>query len=66
VPLTIPYPAILKKLKISLKKFAHGQARILPNVSRVERNIISKLFELSSIKILFKDKIDVSIFERKS
>jgi small-conductance mechanosensitive channel len=65
VPLTIPYSSDFEKVKNIVKEVAHGQARILPNVSRVEKNIISKLFELSSIKILFKDKMDMSIFEPK-
>lgn len=65
VPLTIPYSSDFEKVKNIVKEVANGQARILPNVSRVEKNIISKLFELSSIKILFKDKMDMSIFEPK-
>jgi len=63
VPLTIPYNCDFEKVKNIVKEVAHGQPKILPNVSRVEKNIISKLFELSSIRILFKDKLDMSIFE---
>lgn len=63
VPLTIPYSSDFEKVKNIVKEVAHGHAKILPNVSRVEKKYISKLFELSSIRILFKDKMDMSMFE---
>jgi len=63
VPLTIPYTCDFEKVKNIIKEVAHGHAKILPNVSRVERNIISKLIELSNIRILFKNKLDMSMFE---
>ena len=63
VPLTIPYSSDFEKIKNIVKEVAHGHAKILPNVSRVEKTYISKLFELSSIRILFKDKLDMSMFE---
>lgn len=63
VPLTIPYSCDFEKVKKIVKEVAHAHAKILPNVSRVEKDIISKLFELSNIKILFKDKFDMSMFE---
>jgi len=63
VPLTIPYTSDFEKVKNIVQEVAHENAKILPNVSRVEKDIISKLFELSNIKILFKDKLDMSLFE---
>jgi small conductance mechanosensitive channel len=63
VPLTIPYSSDFEKVKNIVKEVAHGHTKILPNVSRVEKKYISKLFELSSIRILFKDKMDMSMFE---
>ncbi|MCX9081221.1 MAG: mechanosensitive ion channel [Candidatus Methanoperedens sp.] len=63
VPLTIPYSSDFEKIKNIIKEVAHGHAKILPNVFRVEKTYISKLFELSSIRILFKDKLDMSMFE---
>ena len=63
VPLTIPYSCDFEKVKNIVKEVAHGHTKILPNVSRVEKDIISKLFELSNIKILFKNKLDMSMFE---
>ncbi len=63
VPLIIPYNCDFEKVKNIIKEVAHGHAKILPNVSRVERNIISKLLELSNIRILFKDKLDMNMFE---
>jgi len=63
VPLTIPYTCDIEKVKNIIKEVAHGHRKILPNVSRVEQNIISKLIELSNIRILFKDKLDMSMFE---
>ncbi len=63
LPLTIPYTCDFEKVKNIVKEVAHGHTKILPNVSRVEKDIISKLFELSNIKILFKDKLDLSMFE---
>ncbi|MCZ7393980.1 MAG: mechanosensitive ion channel [Candidatus Methanoperedens sp.] len=63
VPLTIPYTCDFEKVKNIVKEVAYGHAKILPNVSRVEKDIISKLFELSNIRILFKDKLDLSMFE---
>lgn len=63
VALTIPYTCDFEKVKNIVEEVAHGHAKILPNVSRVEKDIISKLFELSNIKILFKDKLDMSMFE---
>jgi len=63
VTLIIPYTCDFEKVKKIVKEVAHGHAKILPNVSRVEKKYISKLFELSSIRILFKDKLDMSMFE---
>jgi small-conductance mechanosensitive channel len=63
VPLTIPFACDFEKVKKIIKEVAHGHAKILPNVSRVEKNIISKILELSNIRILFKDKLDMSMFE---
>jgi small conductance mechanosensitive channel len=65
VPLIIPYTCDFEKVKKIIKGVAHGHAKILPNVSRVERNIVSKLIELSNIRILFKNKLDMSMFEPK-
>lgn len=62
VPLTMPYTCDFEKVKNIIKEVAHGHAKILPNVSRVEKNIISKLLKLSNIKILFKDELDMSMF----
>jgi small-conductance mechanosensitive channel len=63
VPLKIPYTSDFEKVKNIIKEVAHGHTKILPNVSRVERNIISKLLQLSNIRILFKDKLDMNMFE---
>lgn len=63
VTLTIPYSSDFEKVKNIVKEVARAHAKILPNVSRVEKKYISKLFELSSIRILFKDKMDMSMFE---
>jgi small conductance mechanosensitive channel len=63
VPLKIPYTCDFKKVKNIIKEVAHEHAKILPNVSRIERNIISKLLQLSNIRILFKDKLDMNMFE---
>jgi small-conductance mechanosensitive channel len=65
VPLTIPYTCDFEKIKKIIKEVAYVHPKILPNVSRVEKNIISKLLELSNIKILFKDKLDMSMFAPK-
>jgi small-conductance mechanosensitive channel len=63
VPLSISYSCDFEKVKNIVKEVAHGHPKILPNVSRMEKDIISKLFELSNFKILFKDKMDMSMFE---
>jgi small conductance mechanosensitive channel len=63
VPLTIPYTCDFEKVKNIIKEVAREHAKILPHVSRVEKNIISKLFELPTIRILFKHKLDLSMFE---
>ena len=63
VPISIPYSCDFEKVKNIVKEVAHGHPKILPNVSRREKDIISKLFELSNFKILFKDKMDMSMFE---
>ena len=62
VPLIIPYTCDFEKVKNIIKEVANEHAKILPNVSRVEQNIISKFIELSNIGILFK-KLDMSMFE---
>src|SRR5659263_50067 len=63
VPLSISYSCDFEKVKNIVKEVAQGHPKILPNVSRMEKDIISKLFELSNFKILFKDKMDMSMFE---
>ncbi|CAG0948485.1 MAG: mechanosensitive ion channel [Candidatus Methanoperedens sp.] len=63
VPLSISYSCDFEKVKNIVKEVAQGHPKILPNVSRREKDIISKLFELSNFKILFKDKMDMRMFE---
>ncbi|VVB54592.1 Small-conductance mechanosensitive channel MscMJ [uncultured archaeon] len=65
VQLSIPYSYDFEKVKSIIKEVAHKHPKILPNVSRIEKGIISQLFELSSFKILFKDKLDMGMFEPK-
>ena len=65
VQLSIPYSYDFEKVKNIVKEVAHKHPKILPNVSRIEKGIISQLFELSNFKILFKDKLDTGLFEPK-
>lgn len=61
--LTIPSACDLEKVRKIIKEVIHEHANILPNVPMEEKSIISKLFELPHIKILFKDRVDMTMFE---
>ena len=65
VALTIPVDSDIGKVKGIIKTVAHAHANILPHVRGEEKDIITKLLELPNIKMLFKDKMDMSLFEPK-
>ncbi len=66
VPLKVSFGSDLEKIRKIIFEVAHEHANILPNVSWKEKNIIAKLFELPNIRMLFKDKTDMSMFEPKT
>ncbi|VVB95932.1 Large-conductance mechanosensitive channel MscMJLR [uncultured archaeon] len=66
VPLKVSFGSDLEKIRKIIFEVANEHANILPNVSRKEKNIIAKLFELPSIKMLFKDKTDMSMFKPRT
>ncbi len=63
VPLTVPQTLDLEEVKKIIKEAANEHEKILPNVSEVEKGIITKLLELSNIKLLFKEKFKISMLE---
>ncbi|VVB90121.1 Small-conductance mechanosensitive channel MscMJ [uncultured archaeon] len=63
IALTIPADSDLDKIKKTIKTVVHEHPNILPNVSRKEKDIITKLLELPNIKVLFEDTLDMSKFE---
>ncbi len=62
LPLTIPYTSDIEKVKKIIREVANENARILPNVPREEKDIITKILELPNIKALFKE-LDMCMFE---
>ncbi|PWB53650.1 MAG: mechanosensitive ion channel protein MscS [Candidatus Methanoperedenaceae archaeon] len=65
VPLSVPGRCSIEQVRKIILDVANEHASILPNVSGEEKDIISKLFKLPSIRILFQDKMDTKIFEPK-
>ncbi len=63
IPLTIPHDSDIEKVKKIVKEVANKNPRILPNVPRREKDIITKITELPSIRMLFKEKPDLHMFE---
>ncbi|NJD76901.1 MAG: mechanosensitive ion channel family protein [Candidatus Methanoperedens sp.] len=66
VPLRVSFGSDLEKIRKIVFEVANEHADILPNVSWKEKNIITKLFELPGIKMLFENKMNMSIFEPKT
>ncbi len=66
VPLKVSFGSDLEKIRKIIFEVANEHANILPNVSWKERNIIARLFELPGIKMLFKDKMDMRMFEPRT
>lgn len=64
IPLTIPYSNFEKICKL-IKEVANEHKKILPNVSGEEKDMMTRLFELAAIKMLFRNKLNLSLFEPK-
>jgi small conductance mechanosensitive channel len=65
IPVSVPNGCNIENVNKIIMNIAHEHENILPNVFGEEKDIISKLFELPHIKILFKEKINLKIFEPK-
>ncbi|HEY9206034.1 MAG TPA: mechanosensitive ion channel domain-containing protein [Candidatus Methanoperedens sp.] len=65
VQLKVPFSSDLEKIKKVIFEVANEHENILPNVFGEEKDIITRLLELPSIKMLFKDKTDMNMFEPK-
>ncbi len=63
VAVTIPYTSDIEKVERIITEVARDNPRILPRVPREEKDIITKIIELPNIKMLFKDKLNMNIFE---
>ncbi len=63
VPLSVPNGCNMENVEKIINNIANEHKNILPNVYGEEINIISKLFKLPTIKMLFKDRIDPKTFE---
>ncbi len=63
VPLTIPCCSYTEQVKRIIIDIAHENPKILPNVPSREKDIITKIIGLPNIKMLFKDKLDMSMFK---
>ncbi len=63
VTITIPYTSDIEKVERIIKEAARDNPRILPRVPREEKDIITKIIELPNIKMLFKEKLNLGMFE---
>lgn len=63
VVLTIPHDTDIEKAKKILIEVANENPKILPNVPSKERDIITGIIYLPSIKMLFSEKPDLRMFE---
>jgi small conductance mechanosensitive channel len=63
VSLKVPHPSDIEKIKNIIKDVANENPRILPNVHDNEKDIITRIIDLPSMKMLFKEKPDLSMFD---
>jgi len=63
IKLTIPCNSDYEKIRAVILDVANESPRILPNVPREEKSIITKLFKLPHIQKLFEKKQDMEIFK---
>jgi len=65
VSLKVPHPSDIEKIKNIIKDVANENPSILPNVHDNEKDIITRIIDLPSMKMLFKEKPDLSMFDPK-
>lgn len=65
VSLKVSHASDLEKIKNIIKDVANENPSILPNVHNNEKDIITKIIDLPSIKMLFKEKPDLGMFDPK-
>ncbi len=62
VSLKVPHASDIENIKNIIKDVANENPSILPNVDNNEKDIITKIIDLPSIKVLFKEKPDLAMF----
>jgi small conductance mechanosensitive channel len=65
VSLKVSHASDIEKIKNIIKDVANENPSILPNVHNNEKDIITKIIDLPSIKMLFKEKPDLGMFDPK-
>ncbi len=63
VSLKVPHGSDIEIIEKVIKYVANENPGILPNVPKKEKDIITKIIDLPSIKMLFKEKPDLRMFE---
>ncbi len=63
VSLKAPYGSDIEKIRKIIKNIANENPGILPHVPKKEKDILTKIIDMPSIKMLFKEKPDMRMFE---